>query len=96
TEVPYDGIDQDCTSGDLVDVDGDGSPAPEDCDDRRADVHPDAEEIPLDEVDQDCDGRDTIGDAFPPPRTSRGMGRISPFSKTPAFASRTRRSPHAP
>ncbi|MEM6927556.1 MAG: putative metal-binding motif-containing protein, partial [Myxococcota bacterium] len=32
-EIAYDGIDQDCRDGDLVDVDGDGSDWPEDCDD---------------------------------------------------------------
>ncbi|MEO0603619.1 MAG: putative metal-binding motif-containing protein, partial [Myxococcota bacterium] len=32
-EIAYDGIDQDCSDGDLVDVDGDGSDWPEDCDD---------------------------------------------------------------
>ncbi len=48
TEIPYDGIDQDCDSLDVNDVDGDGYDAEEaggdDCDDTSADVHPDASE----------------------------------------------------
>jgi len=38
-----------------LDQDGDGFPYPEDCDDRRIDVNPDAEEI-CDARDNDCDG----------------------------------------
>ena len=61
-EVPYDGVDQDCSGGDLTDVDGDGFIAEEssgnDCDDLDAAVHPGATEIPYDEVDQDCSGAD--------------------------------------
>ena len=69
-EVPYDGIDQDCSGEDLTDVDGDGfdgGPDGPDCDDERADVHPDAEEIWYDGVDGDCDGaddHDQDGDGF--------------------------------
>jgi len=70
-EVPYDGVDQDCADGDLVDVDCDGFAAdasnfpngqcPEgltcdDCDDDEASVYPGASDNPLDEIDQDCDG----------------------------------------
>ncbi|MCP4921733.1 MAG: OmpA family protein [Proteobacteria bacterium] len=57
TEVPYDGIDQDCDGVDLVDVDGDGFDGDDDdCDDEDATVNPDATEIWYDGVDQDCDG----------------------------------------
>lgn len=38
-----------------LDQDGDGFPYPEDCDDRRIDVNPEAEEI-CDNRDNDCDG----------------------------------------
>ncbi len=63
TDIPYDGIDQDCTGFDLTDVDGDGYPGgleeqPEDCDDQDSGVHPGADEVPYDGVDQDCDGAD--------------------------------------
>ena len=60
-EIPYDGIDQDCSGGDLDDVDQDGfSPEDGDCNDEDEDINPDAEEIPNDGIDQDCDGADLI------------------------------------
>ena len=43
---------------DCTDVDQDDWCAADDCDDRRADVHPTAPEITADGVDQDCDGRE--------------------------------------
>lgn len=59
TEVPYDGIDQDCTGSDLTDVDGDGYTAAivggTDCDDTDAGTYPTAPET-ADGVDEDCDG----------------------------------------
>jgi hypothetical protein len=58
-EIPYDGIDQDCANGDLVDVDGDGSigagAGGPDCADGDPSVNPSATEL-ADGVDQDCDG----------------------------------------
>jgi hypothetical protein len=62
TEVPYDGIDQDCSGEDLTDVDGDGYDAEvvggNDCDDDDPDINPEAIDIAGDGIDQDCDGED--------------------------------------
>jgi len=64
-EVPYDGVDQDCSGADLIDVDGDGFEAVEigglDCDDGDALINPAAVDTPFDGIDQDCDGLD-LGD----------------------------------
>ena len=64
TEIPYDGIDQDCDGNDLIDVDGDGFDVTTDCDDNNPTVYPGATEIPGDGVDQDCDGCDGCDDCY--------------------------------
>jgi hypothetical protein len=63
TDVPYDGIDQDCDGQDLTDVDGDGHDGTvveggDDCDDDAIDVHPGGKELCGDGIDQDCSGAD--------------------------------------
>lgn len=59
TEVPYDGVDQDCLDGDLIDVDEDGYDATQaggdDCDDLDQNTYPGAPETG-DDKDNDCDG----------------------------------------
>ncbi len=68
TEVPYDGVDNDCLDGDLVDVDGDGFDGADvggvDCDDTDDAVHPDAAEVPGDGVDNDCNPDSDLQSGF--------------------------------
>ncbi len=70
-EVPYDGIDQDCSGSDLCDSDGDTFDANEcggdDCDDEDETVFPGATETWYDGIDQDCDEAsdfDVDGDGY--------------------------------
>ena len=79
-EIPYDGIDQDCTGSDLLDADRDGYDAVEyggtDCDDDNPAIHPGALEIAGDGIDQDCDGGDntsTIIDDIEEPESCDDM-----------------------
>lgn len=72
-DVLGDGIDQDCSGADAVDLDKDrdGFLVAQDCRDDSADIHPGARDLPGDGINQDCVG----GDA-PYPR----MGaRVSAF-----------------
>ena len=59
-EIPYDGLDNDCVDGDLMDVDGDGYEPTwfggDDCDDDDATVNPGAGEVCGDGIDWDCTG----------------------------------------
>lgn len=69
TEVPFDGVDNDCDPGTPDDdLDGDGHPADSDCDDGQASINPSAAEVPYDGIDNDCDPAtdddDLDGDGF--------------------------------
>jgi hypothetical protein len=57
--VPDNGVDEDCSGVDAVDLDrdGDGVPRPQDCDDTVPAVHPGAAEVIGNTVDENCDGR---------------------------------------
>ena len=62
SEIPYDGIDQDCSGADLTDVDGDGYISTSvsggtDCNDNNAAVNPGAAEICGNEIDDNCNGQ---------------------------------------
>ena len=65
-DIPGDGVDQDCDSGDSnnpsddQDADGftDAQQGGTDCNDQDASINPGATEIPNDGIDQDCDGSD--------------------------------------
>ena len=79
-DIPYDGIDQDCSGIDEADLDGDGylgGTFGVDCDDSDADVHPNAVELCEGGVDEDCDGEvdeDECGTSSNPNEYSQGQG----------------------
>ncbi len=55
TEIPYNGIDDDCNPQTLDDdLDQDGFAHDEDCDDTNPSINPDQEEIPYNGIDDDC------------------------------------------
>jgi hypothetical protein len=65
TDVPDNGVDEDCSGADatVTDRDGDRSPASVDCDDLDAKIHPGAAEKLGNDVDENCDG---LVAPFPP------------------------------
>jgi hypothetical protein len=58
TDIPDNGIDEDCSGVDAVDLDrdADGIPRPQDCDDTNAGIRPGAAEVIGNAVDENCDG----------------------------------------
>ena len=65
TDVPDNGVDEDCSGADatVTDRDGDGAPASVDCDDLDAKIRPGAPEKLGNNVDENCDG---LVAPFPP------------------------------
>jgi hypothetical protein len=59
TDVPDNGVDEDCSGIDAInaDRDGDGVPRPQDCDDTTAAIRPGIREVRGDDIDQNCDTR---------------------------------------
>ena len=61
TEIPYNGLDDDCDSATLDDdLDQDGFVLADDCDDNNPNINPDAVEIANNDIDEDCDGMDFL------------------------------------
>lgn len=75
TDVPENGVDEDCSGADAVNLDHDGDTfnRPQDCNDGSAAIHPGAVDVPGNGVDEDCNGSDAVnldadGDGIPRPR----------------------------
>jgi hypothetical protein len=60
TDVPGNGVDEDCNGADapLLDLDQDGVTGPPDCDDNNPAIRQGARDIPQNGIDEDCTGAD--------------------------------------
>jgi hypothetical protein len=79
TDIPDNGIDENCDGVDAVnnDRDGDGTPRPQDCDDTNKAIHPGAKEVIGNTVDENCDG---LVEPYPP-LTGSVVGTWKPIGK---------------
>ena len=103
TEICGDGIDQDCSGGDLkcqdaMDDDNDGFAENQgDCDDANANIYPGAQEVCGDGIDQDCNGEDLkcsaaiISIEVTPPDPSLNVGDKQQFTATANYDDGTTR-----
>jgi hypothetical protein len=66
TDIPNNGIDENCNGHDRIDADNDGYTQHQDCNDHDATIHPGATEIHNDGIDQDCNGSDATGPTLTP------------------------------
>ena len=80
-DIPDNGVDEDCSGVDAInlDRDGDGAPRPQDCDDTDAAIRPGRREVRGNDVDENCDTRTS---PFPPltgsvSSTWTGVGRAT-------------------
>src|SRR4029079_481852 len=89
---PDEGIDQDCSGADAVDLDrdGDGYNRPQDCNDQNPTVHPNAVDTPGDKIDQNCDFADA---KFPHVSARVGMSWSKSGRGTRVDALRIRKVP---
>jgi Ca2+-binding RTX toxin-like protein len=81
-DVAENGIDEDCTGADAVnlDRDHDGFLRPTDCDDNNAAIHPGAVDIPGNNVDEDCSGGPS-----PFPLLPTAIGTLFDFGRVTVF-----------
>jgi Putative metal-binding motif len=81
TDIPDNGIDEDCSGADatILDRDRDGVPRPQDCDDANAAIRPGARELRGNDVDENCDTRI---EPFPPLPGSVGHAWVAVGSRT--------------
>jgi hypothetical protein len=82
TDVPDNGVDENCDGVDAhnLDKDGDGFRVPQDCNDANPAIHPGAVDVPDNHVDENCDGHDSVnldrdGDGIPRPRDCNDHNR---------------------
>jgi hypothetical protein len=75
TDIPNNGIDEDCRNGDNTDGDGDGVGRATDCNDANKAISPNATEIPGNAVDENCDGKAAAGKLDPLPQVKFGNTR---------------------
>ncbi len=75
TDIPNNGIDEDCSGGDNTDGDGDGFGRATDCNDANKAINPGATEIPGNAVDENCDGKAAAGRLDPLPQVKFGNTR---------------------